>query len=528
MKKRFILFVLIITLFFPVFSQQPTTFQLRKNFNEGYRLFNLFNYKKALPYFFALYKYDTENANYAYLTGVCFYKIKKYEKAVSFLTQAVKNTTINYKDFNYSEKKAPLTAYLFLGLANQKAYHFNQAIKNYNLYKKIEEKADTQIVNQYIRSAEYAKKAIKDSIQISISNLGESVNSKYNDYAPVLSSNEKTLIFTSRRKGNLGGQTDEGDFFEDLYISYKKDGKWLPAQNMGSPINTEMHEASVSLSPQGDHLFIYKDESGKGNIYESLFRNGKWMTPQKVPVINSNYNETHASISSDGSRLYFISDRPGGYGQTDIYYCNLLPNGQWGNPQNIGKQINTPYNEDAVMIHPDGTVLYFSSEGHNTIGGYDLFYCYLNDDGTWSEPINFGYPINTPDDERFFVITPDNKRAYFSTIRNDSFGGMDIYMMDFLSLPEKSNAIIKGFVKNGKGEIVKDKVLAVKDELGNIIGKFLPNKKGEYTLTLRQNASYILFLEDNYSLSNKLIVPDKSSFFLTRKILNKGILLSIP
>ncbi|HIE16420.1 MAG TPA: hypothetical protein EYP69_05805, partial [Bacteroidales bacterium] len=201
MKKRFILFVLIITLFFPVFSQQPTTFQLRKNFNEGYRLFNLFNYKKALPYFLALYKYDTENANYAYLTGVCFYKIKKYEKAVSFLTQAVKNTTINYKDFNYSEKKAPLTAYLFLGLANQKAYHFNQAIKNYNLYKKIEEKADTQIVNQYIRSAEYAKKAIKDSIQISISNLGESVNSKYNDYAPVLSSNEKTLIFTSRRKG---------------------------------------------------------------------------------------------------------------------------------------------------------------------------------------------------------------------------------------------------------------------------------------------------------------------------------------
>ncbi len=529
MRRLLIFFILSGVFLFSSFSQKPTALQLRKNFTEGYRLFNLYDYQKAMPYFFALYKYDTKNANYAYLTGVCLYKTKRYKKAVSFLTQAVKNTTVDYKDFNYSEKKAPLTAYLYLALANHKSYQFAQAIGNYKFYKKTDEKADTQTVNQYIRSAEYAMNAVKDSIEITISNLGKNINSKYNDYAPALSADEKTLIFTSRREGNIGSRTDEGDFFEDIYISKNENGKWTPAQNIGKTINTEMHEASVSLSSQGNRLFIYKDEGGIGNIYESLFRNKEWTRPQKLSSnVNSSNNETHACISTDGNTLYFVSDRPGGMGGTDIYYCTRLPNGEWSLPQNIGAPINTPYNEDAVMIHPDGTTLYFSSEGHQTIGGYDLFYSNLNNDEKWSKPINFGYPINTPEDERFFVITPDNKRAYFSAIRDDSFGGMDIYMMNFLSLPEKASTVIKGFVRNSKGQILKDQILMVKDQNGKETGKFLPNNSGEYTLILRQNASYTIYLEDDYPHNTYLLIPDKTSFFLTRKVLNKETLLQVP
>ncbi len=529
MKKIFILLFLIGMTAFAGFSQKPTALQLRRNFTEGYRLFNLFDYQRALPYFFALYKYDTRNANYAYLTGVCLYKTRRYKKAVSFLTQAVKNTTENYKDFNYSEQKAPLDAYLYLGLANHKAYRFAKAIDNYKFYEKIYEKADTQTVNQYIRSAKYAIKAVKDSIEITISNLGKNINSKYNDYAPALSADEKTLIFTSRREGNMGERTDEGDFFEDIYIAKNENGKWKQAKNIGKTINTEMHEASVSLSPQGNRLFIYKDEGGIGNIYESLFKNGEWTRPQKLSSnINSSYNETHASISSNGNILYFVSDRPGGMGGTDIYYCTRLPNGEWSLPQNIGAPINTPYNEDAVMIHPDGTTLYFSSEGHQTIGGYDLFYSNLSDNGKWTNPVNFGYPINTPDDERFFVISQDNKRAYFSAIRKDSYGGMDIYMMNFLSLPEKAGTVIKGFVKNSKGQIVENQTIIVKNEKDKEVGRFLPNEKGEYTLILRQNAAYVLFLEDDFSKNNRLLVPDKTSFFLTRKIMRKDILIQVP
>ncbi|MCD6366434.1 MAG: PD40 domain-containing protein [Bacteroidales bacterium] len=528
MKRFLVLIFLMGAVVIVGFSQKPTALQLRKNFTEGYRLFNLHDYQKALPYFFALYKYDTKNANYAYLTGVCLYKTKRYKKAVSFLTQAVKNTTVDYKDFNYSEKKAPLDAYLYLGFADHQIFQFTKALDNYKFYEKTKEDVDTQTVNQYIRSAKYAMKAIGDSIEIAITNLGKNINSKYNDYAPTLSADEKTLIFTSRREGNKGVRTDEGDFFEDIYIAKNENGKWMPAQNIGKAINTEMHEASVSLSPQGDRLFIYKDEGGIGNIYESLFRNNEWTRPVKVSGVNSSSNETHASISADGSTLYFVSDRPGGMGGADIYYCMLLPNGEWSLPQNIGLPINTPYNEDAVIIHPDGNTLYFSSQGHQTIGGYDLFYSNLNDDEKWSQPINFGYPINTPDDERFFIITPDNKRAYFSAIRGDSFGGMDIYMMDFLSLPEKAGTVIKGFVKNSKGQIVKDQTIVAKDESGKEIGKFLPNEEGKYTLILRQNASYTLFLEDDYSQSNRIMVPDKTSFFLTRKILNKETLIQIP
>ena len=248
MKRFLVLIFLMGAVVIVGFSQKPTALQLRKNFTEGYRLFNLHDYQKALPYFFALYKYDTKNANYAYLTGVCLYKTKRYKKAVSFLTQAVKNTTVDYKDFNYSEKKAPLDAYLYLGFADHQIFQFTKALDNYKFYEKTKEDVDTQTVNQYIRSAKYAMKAIGDSIEIAITNLGKNINSKYNDYAPTLSADEKTLIFTSRREGNKGVRTDEGDFFEDIYIAKNENGKWMPAQNIGKAINTEMHEAIVYLS----------------------------------------------------------------------------------------------------------------------------------------------------------------------------------------------------------------------------------------------------------------------------------------
>ncbi len=527
MKKLFILFFLMGAITSSGFSQKPTALQLRKNFSEGYRLFNLYDYQKAMPYFFSLYKYDTKNANYAYLTGVCLYKTKQYKKAISFLTQAVKNTTVNYKDFNFSETKAPLDAYLYLGLSYHKSFDFKKAIDTYKFYEKANENTDKEKINQYILAANFAMKSIGDSIEITITNLGETINSKYNDYAPALSADEKTLIFTSRRESNLGDRTDEGDFFEDIYIAKNEDNKWLPAKNIGKAINTEMHEASISLSPQGDRLFIYKDEGGIGNIYESLYRNNAWTIPKIIPTINSSSNETHASISTEGDILYFVSDRPGGMGGRDIYFSQLLPNGEWSLPQNIGAPINTPFNEDAVMIHPDGTTLYFSSEGHNTFGGYDLFYSNLNDEGKWSEPINFGYPINTPEDEQFFVITPDNKRAYFSTSRKDSYGGMDLYMMNFLSLPEKSSTIINGFVKNSQEDTVKNIAIIAKNENNEEVGKFYPDKKGKYTIILRQNATYNLFLEDNPKQNTQLYIPDKTSYFLTRKVINKETLIQI-
>lgn len=528
-KRTGIIIYLLLSFAYIGNSQKPTALQLRKNFNEGYRLYNLHDYQRALSYFFSLYNYDTKNANYAYMTGVCLYQTKRFKKAVSFLNQAVKNTTDEYKDFNYSETKAPLDAYLYLGLSEHKAYMFSKAIANYKSYLNANNTIDTLLVNQYIRSALFAQKAMKDSIQIAITNLGKNINSKYNDYSPAISADEKSLIFTSRREGNYGGLTDDGDFYEDLYISKKEENNWSVAKNMGKAINTEMHEASISLSPKGDKLFIFKDEGGIGNIYESNFENKEWTRPEKLPSnINSSFNETHASISADGQSLYFVSNRDGGYGGTDIYVSKLLPSGEWGLPINIGPTINTPYNEDAVMIHPDGTTLYFSSKGHNTIGGFDLFYSILQDNDTWSKPINFGYPINTPDDEQFFVITSDNKNAYFSAIRDDSFGGMDLYKMNFLSLPEKAGTVIKGYVKNAKGHVVKNAVVVVNDAKNKTIGQFSPNSKGQYTLILRQNATYTIFLEDDESKSNTLTVPDKTSFFTTRTVLTIDKLLVIP
>jgi Tol biopolymer transport system component len=218
-------------------------------------------------------------------------------------------------------------------------------------------------------------------------------------------------------------------------VSYSENGKWRQAQNAGDPINSETNDACVAISPDGQKMIIYRTAPNQitGNLHiTKIGKDGKWEPLQKMgPEVNSSFIETSACFSNDTSEIYFTSNRPGGYGGKDIYRIKHLPNGQWARPFNLGPTVNTLYDEDAPYLHPDGVTLYYSSKGHNTMGEYDVFKSILNTDAnTFSKPENLGYPINSVGNDIFFVLSVDGQRAYYSSVKDETFGGNDIYLID--------------------------------------------------------------------------------------------------
>jgi outer membrane protein OmpA-like peptidoglycan-associated protein len=224
-----------------------------------------------------------------------------------------------------------------------------------------------------------------------------------------------------------------GGFFEDLYVSYKNRGNWGPAQNLGQPINSEGHDATAGLSNDGSTLYIYQDnKSDAGDLYESTLKGTNWQKPEHLnKYINTKFHESTISESFDDKMIYFVSDKENGLGDRDIYSCKKDSRGNWTGTTNMGSVINTKYAEEGVFLHPDGVTMYFSSQGHGTMGGYDIFKSTLVD-GKWSEPVNLGWPINGPDDDVFFVVSGNGRRGYYSSAREGGYGDKDIYAITFL------------------------------------------------------------------------------------------------
>ena len=363
--------------------------------------------------------------------------------------------------------------------AYQYGLQFEDAIENYNLYlQKLEQDKDYRgedkiPVNQVKRRIYECGNGIEfmaNARNFIITNIGSSINSNSLDYAPVINADETMMIFTSRRKeDNLNENVYDDNFaYEDIFISYKENGKWTTAKNIGETVNTLYFESNLALSADGKQLYIYRDENN-GDIYVSEQRlDETWSEPQPVSDnINSSYSENSVSISPDGQTLYFSSDRPGGFGGLDLYKCEKDRRGEWGRVTNLGETINTPYDEDGVFIDFDGKTLYFSSRGRKGMGGYDIFKSiYKVEDDTWSDPVNLGYPINTPDDDIFFVSTKDGKRGYFATVRNDGVGYLDIYMVE---IPDQSEDLADKLDNKNQKKLADEGELANRnlEQVGN-------------------------------------------------------------
>ena len=270
--------------------------------------------------------------------------------------------------------------------------------------------------------------------RVFIDNAGPELNSVASDYGPVVSADESSILITSRREGSTGGKKDpEGNgFFEDIYQATWRGKAWSRATNLGAPVNTDDHNATVGLSPDGQHMLVYVGTNG-GDLLETGLSGTAWDKPHRLNSrINTNSHETSASYSPDGRYLYFVSDRPGGAGGSDIYKVDLEGK---NTPVSLGPAINTAYGEEGVFMQPDGKTIFFSSEGHNSMGGYDIFKS-VYENGKWSEPENLGWPINTPDDDVFFVTSASGRHGYYSSERPGGLGAKDIYRITFLG-PEK-------------------------------------------------------------------------------------------
>ena len=328
----------------------------------------------------------------------------------------------------------------YVGKGYQYGMDFDNALKYYNQYKEklLQEKnyrgqdvVPLREVERNIYECENGKEFTANPANFSIVNIGKAVNSELMDYAPVLNADEDVLIFTSRRRdGNVNEDVADDNFsFEDIFIAKKENGQWKKAENIGDQINTLYHDSNLSLNMDGSQLYIYKSENG-GDIYVSnLNEDGTYSEPKPLSEnINSSFSENSISESPDGQTLFFSSDRPGGFGGLDIYYSTKDKSGKWSRAKNVGDVINTEFDDDSPFIHYDGKTLYLSTKGRKGMGGYDIFKSeYDSVAQEWSEPVNLGYPINTPDNDVFFVSTKDGKRGYYASVREDGFGYNDIY-----------------------------------------------------------------------------------------------------
>ena len=521
---------LIITFSLALINLNAQDESFRQSFLEANTLMEEKQYNVALPIWLKLQAEQPTNFNINYKVGVCYiYSANDKAKALDYLVKAVQNTTKNYDPFSSSEKKSPIESYFYLAQAYHINYELDNAMMNYNSFKeKISKKHFLfNEVDHHIEQCKNAKVAVANPVNIKVSNMGMVINSPLADYSPVLSIDESTIYFTSRRIRKDSSNyyikdIEDGQHYEDIYVSHNYDGVWTEPELIG--INTEGHDAVINISSDGQTLFLYKDDGGDGNIYASDLEDNEWTTPYKLGSdINLESFESHAHISPDGKFLYFVSDRKKGLGGKDIYMCKKLPNGEWAKAQNIGDVINTPYDEDGIFVHPDGKTMYFSSKGHSSIGGYDIFYSIKDDAGNWSKPVNMGYPVNSTDNDVFFVTSADGKRGYYSSFQEKGYGDKDIYKISLEDADAKPLTLLKGFIRViGYDQTPDDAVVTVTnnetDEREKI---YKPRKKdGKFTVILEPGNDYhIVYSAAGFKQEEDLYIPPISSY----QEINRGI-----
>jgi outer membrane protein OmpA-like peptidoglycan-associated protein len=339
-----------------------------------------------------------------------------------------------------------------------------------------------------------------DTLRIEIERLSRSVNSEFNDYSPVVTADGSTMFFTSRRpllpkelKRNMEAR-------ENIYRSELNEdsGNWNEATALPENVNDPLrYNSNIAISNDGQRLLIYRDDRyGNGDIYESFLKGATWSDPVPLPKgINSEAHESSASIAPDGRTIYFVSERKGGQGKRDIWKATKDQTGNWSEPVNLGKAINTSDDEESVFIHPDGKTLYFSSKGHGSMGGYDVFKSVYSN-GSWSKPTNLGEPINTLGDDMFFVLTADGHTGYYSSSRDGK--DKEIYTIRFIAkeIEKKEEqpqlTVIKGVVLDKSSNLpVEAKIVVMDNDLNEIVGEFNSNSEsGKYLITLPSGKNY--------------------------------------
>lgn len=411
--------------------------------SEGKKEYNLGLYRAALVKFREALVKDKNNPEATMWVGECHTALGNYTKGLRYALKAFETDPNVHVEINY-----------LIGLNYHKLGELDKAIENYELASSKISEARTKSLRLPLRIEECkrAKEMMKNPIKINIKALGGNINSRNDEYSAVLSHSGKVLYFTSRRADNKGGGISPGDkkFFSDIYVSQWDEEKkqWGEASNINDvikKINTVGFDAVSAISTDGEYIYVSVNTDGLDKpkpktrstdiFYSKWSPKGEWgsLKPLQKKTINTMFFETGPSFTADGNTMYFVSERIGGEGMSDIWKSTKIGKKEWSKPVNLGNIINTPYNETTVCITPDEKYLFFSSQGHEGMGGYDVYYCVKDDEGNWSDPINMGYPINTVGEETHFQYYPKYKKAYYSKISktgDGGVGGRDIFEVD--------------------------------------------------------------------------------------------------
>ena len=493
----------------------------KKIVREAIEYFGDGDYNKAFPLYLDLYKSEPQNLMYNFALGVCYLAI-----APNKTDEITKAKAIPHLEFCKDTFELIDTDY-YLGLAYQLNYEWDNAIQQYEDYlgalaryepfyltPLLQKKEEYKRILRQIEMCNNGKLLMKDTSDIVFRNLGPKVNSSYPDYAPTISADDEVLIFTSRRppvtgKGKID---DEYLYYENIYMTYKKDGEWVDAISISPNINSKKHNASIGFSADAQTLFIYED----GDIYMSELDGETWTVPSKLgKAINTSAWETHITMTAAQNKIYFVSDRKGGYGGRDIYMAHLMKDGTWGRVENLGPTVNTPYDEEAPFIHPDERHLYFSSNGHNSMGGFDVFYAKFNDGG-WSKPVNLGYPISTPGDDIYFTVSFNGKTGYLSTIREEGLGGKDVFVAQMPDTGQVALTVLRGLIKGGNNAPLSATLVVTDKHTNQLIGRYRSNSvSGKYLLTFPPGRTYnvVIAAEEYVSHLETITIPEQDRFY---------------
>ncbi len=432
-KKTTFLFLFIFFVFQICIAQKYSTKSRKaiKYFEKSIKHYGNYSYGQALIDAKKAIKKDSNFIEVYYLMSDIFSSQKRYEEKINSLKKTI---SINPEKNKFTYLNLSKTE-LYIGRYSDALEHIIEFEKRKPNDKYLSE------INNLKKKCLFAINAIKNPVKFEPQNLGNSINTNLDEYSPTLTVDEQALIYTvGVPKKGVTGVSSQKDIQEDFFISNKSDsGLWIVAKNMQKPVNTSGNEGAQSISPDGKILFFTSCDNmfgenfhgksyGSCDIFYSIKTKKGWSEPENLgKPVNSRAWESQPSFSSDGRTLYFVSNRAGGKGKKDIWKSIKQKNGTWSEPENLGEKINTKNDEQSPFIHQDNKTLYFSSNGHTGMGKYDLFIVRKNTEGMWSSPENLGFPINTHEDQFGLIVNAKGDKAYFSSVYNKGYGGLDIY-----------------------------------------------------------------------------------------------------
>jgi len=482
MKKSFILlFVLAIALSESACAQKMGRYH--KNLMYEAELYFLQgDYYYAAELYEELHRVAPDNVEVIGNLGISYFYLPPLkEKALPHLEMAAEN--------GHTE------ALFYLARLRHEDYRFVDALELLAAYeRKPDRETPMDELSRAKASANRALDFIKNPIPVRIENLGERVNTEMHDYAPVWDMIHHRIFFTSRRKFDDKSEKDYSEQFDENIYEIDLTQTPLVARPALGSINSRTNDAAVAVTPEGEQLIIYRTtkDGMSGNLFEANRVGHGWGDLEPISSkINSKYQEASACFGPYGEEaMYFSSDRPGGYGGKDLYKVQKLPDGSWGEPMNLGPEINTAYDEDAPFVAMDGT-LYFASKGHNSMGGYDIFSA-LPTNGGFSSPSNMGYPINTPADDIFFSVNHTGDVGYFSSDRKGGFGLQDLYRIEF---EKHAMVMYRGQLLDNQVPVgIRANILVVKDEKETFLYQ-LDGSENDFTLALEAGINYTVSVE---------------------------------